>query len=76
MRVHTDGVDKANNALASVYTHAARVTVDSTDPGIEFPTAGPRAGSVSTITPTDATSKVKRPSRGGDMLRHEDAHAP
>ena len=60
VRVHTDSVDRSDNALATVYTHAARIALDTGKPGIAFPTAGPRVGSESRITLTDAGSKVKR----------------
>ena len=64
VRVHTDSVDRANNALASTYTHATTVALDTFDPSIAFPTAGPRVGSASTITLVDshrpATGKVAK----------------
>ena len=60
VKAGTSSVDKANNALASAYTHAAALTLDTGNPGIAFPTAGPRVGSASEITLTDAASKVRR----------------
>ena len=62
VKVGTNSADKANNALASAYTHAATLTLDTTDPGIAFPPspATPRVRSASTITLTDATSKVAK----------------
>ena len=43
------------------YSPFSRVLkVDTTDPGIEFPSAAPRLGAASTIKLTDATAKIKK----------------
>ena len=55
---HAKHADASTNASACS-TASVDYTYDGTDPGIEFPTDGPRAGSASAITLTDATAKVK-----------------
>ena len=62
VKVGTASADKATNALASVYNHAATLTLDTTKPGIAFPAspAKPQAGAASTITLTDAGAKIKK----------------
>ena len=51
--------DAADNGSACSSANVA-YTYDGTNPGIAFPTAGPRLGSESTITLTDATAKVAK----------------
>ncbi len=62
VKVGTNSADKANNTLASVYTHTATLTLDTTKPAIAFPSspAVPRVGVASTITLTDAGAKIKK----------------
>ena len=60
VKVGTNSADKATNALASVYTHTATLTLDTTKPAIAFPTAAPKVGVASTITLTDAGAKIKK----------------
>ena len=61
VKAGTSSVDKANNALASAYTHAAALTLDTTDPGIAFPSGvTPKVGTASTIALTDSGSKVAK----------------
>ena len=60
LRVGTDSVDKAGNALASVYDHASSLTIDNRGPSAEFPSGAPTVGTAATITLADATSKVAK----------------
>ena len=60
LRVGTDSVDKAGNALASVYDHASSLTIDNRGPSVEFPSDAPTVGTAAAITLTDATSKVAK----------------
>ena len=60
VKVGTNSADKATNTLASVYTHSATLTLDTTKPAIAFPTAAPKVGVASTITLTDAGAKIKK----------------
>ena len=61
VKVGTNSEDRANNALASVYTHAASLTLDTTEPGIAFPSGEtPTAGTAATITLSDAGAKIKQ----------------
>ena len=60
LRVGTDSVDKAGNALASVYDHASSLTIDNRGPSVEFPSGAPTVGTVAAITLADATSKVAK----------------
>ena len=61
VKVGTGSADKADNALAAEYIHSDTLVLDTTDPGISFPSGvTPRAGTASTITLTDAGSKVAK----------------
>ena len=60
LRVGTDSVDEAGNALASVYDHASSLTIDNRGPSVEFPSGAPTVGTAATITLADATSKVAK----------------
>ena len=60
VRVGTNSQDKADNALAAVYTHTATLTLDTTDPGIAFPAGAPTTGTAATITLTDAGAKIRK----------------
>ena len=61
VKVGTNSADRANNALATVYTHTDTYTLDNTAPRIAFPSGvTPTIGVASTITLTDAGAKVKR----------------
>ena len=62
VKVGTASADKATNALASVYNHAATLTLDNTKPAIAFPAspAKPQVGVASTITLTDAGAKIAK----------------
>ena len=54
-----DVLDNDATRTYSELTAQSRHKVDSTDPGIAFPTAGPRLGSASVIKLTDANAKIK-----------------
>ena len=60
VKAGTNSQDKADNALAAVYTHTATLTLDTTDPGISFPAGAPTTGAAATITLTDAGAKIKK----------------
>ena len=61
VKVGTNSADKASNALAAAYTHATTLTLDTTGPGIEFPSGvTPQVGTASTITLTDGGAKVAK----------------
>ena len=61
VKVGTNSVDKVNNALQTAYIHSTTLTLDTTNPAIEFPSGvTPRVGTASTITLTDAGAKIKK----------------
>ena len=61
VKAGTNSADKASNALAAAYTHATTLTLDTTGPGIEFPSGvTPQVGTASTITLTDGGTKVAK----------------
>ncbi len=61
VKAGTNSVDEANNALAAAYTHSDTLILDTTAPGIEFPSGvTPTVGTASTITLTDGGAKVAK----------------
>ena len=60
LRVGAESVNKAGNALASVYNHASQLTIDNRGPAVEFPPGAPTVGTAASITLKDPTSKVAK----------------
>ena len=61
VKVGTNSQDRAGNALAATFTSQKTLTLDNTGPEIAFPSGvTPTLGIASTITLTDAGSKVKK----------------
>ena len=60
LQVGAESVNKAGNALASVYNHASQLTIDNRGPAVEFPPGAPTVGTAASITLKDATSKVAK----------------
>ena len=61
VKAGANSVDRAGNALAEAYTHAAALTLDTADPAIAFPDGvTPTVGTAATVTLTDAGSKIAK----------------
>ena len=61
VKAGTNSVDEADNALAAVYTHAATLALDTTAPGIAWPTSwAPKTGVAGTIVLTDSNAKIAK----------------
>ena len=61
VKAGTNSADEAGNALAAVYTHAATLALDTTAPGIAWPTSwAPKTGVSGTIVLTDSNAKIAK----------------